>query len=49
MDQGRIREERIAYAEAGIQHVVAAPWRSELNDWRKAMETLADLVLVSQQ
>lgn len=45
MDQGRIREERIAYAEAGVQHVVAAPWRSELNDWRRAMETLADLVI----
>jgi alkanesulfonate monooxygenase SsuD/methylene tetrahydromethanopterin reductase-like flavin-dependent oxidoreductase (luciferase family) len=45
MDQGRIREERIAYAEAGIQHIVAAPWRTELQDWRNAMETLADLVI----
>jgi probable F420-dependent oxidoreductase len=49
MDQGRIREERIAYAEAGVQHVVAAPWRTELSEWRTAMETLADLVVTQRQ
>lgn len=44
MDQGRIRDERAAFEEAGIQHVVSAPWRKELADWREAMEILAGLV-----
>ena len=45
MEQGRIVEERAAYAEAGISHVVAAPWRTSVDDWLRAMETLAALVL----
>jgi probable F420-dependent oxidoreductase len=45
MDPGRIREERIAFAEAGIQHVVAAPWRKELDEWRESMRELAALVV----
>ena len=28
MDPDRIREEHVAFAEAGVQHVVSAPWRS---------------------
>ena len=45
MDHGRIRDERAAFAEAGIQHVVAAPWRSDVDDWLRSMDLLADLVL----
>ncbi len=44
MDPALIREEREAYAEAGVEHVVAAPWRSTLDDWLKSMETLLDIV-----
>lgn len=45
MDRGRITEECAAYSEAGVQHVVAAPWRRDLTEWRAAMEILAGLVL----
>jgi probable F420-dependent oxidoreductase len=45
MDPQRIRDERVAYAEAGIQHVVAAPWRKDLGEWRQAMRDLAALVI----
>ncbi len=44
MDPGLITEERAAFAEAGIQHVVAAPWRSDLDDWLRSMDLLAELV-----
>jgi hypothetical protein len=45
MDRNRILEERAAYSEAGVQHVVAAPWRRNLAEWREAMDVLAGLVL----
>jgi probable F420-dependent oxidoreductase len=45
MDPGRIRDECAAFTEAGIQHVVAAPWRRDLNDWLRSMDQLAELVL----
>ena len=44
MDPGLITEERAAFAEAGIQHVVAAPWRNDLDDWLRSMDLLAELV-----
>jgi probable F420-dependent oxidoreductase len=44
MDPGRIRAERVAYEAAGIQHVVAAPWRSDEADWLRSMELLAELL-----
>jgi probable F420-dependent oxidoreductase len=44
MDPARIREEKVAYAEAGIQHVVSAPWRRSLDEWREATQELAELV-----
>jgi probable F420-dependent oxidoreductase len=44
MDPGLIREERDAYAAAGVQHVVAAPWRSTADDWIRSMELLVELV-----
>ena len=45
MDRNRIVEERAAYSEAGVQHVVAAPWRRDLAEWREAVEVLAGLVI----
>ena len=47
MDPGRITEERTAFAQAGIQHVVAAPWQTDLDGWLRSMDLLADLVLRS--
>jgi probable F420-dependent oxidoreductase len=45
MDPGRIGEEYAAFAEAGIQHVVAAPWQRDLDSWLRSMDQLAGLVL----
>jgi hypothetical protein len=45
MEPERIQREHAAYAEAGIQHVVSAPWRSTLDEWLRAMERLAELTL----
>ena len=44
MDHRRIIEEREAYEAAGIDYVVAAPWRSDPESWLHSMETLADLM-----
>lgn len=44
MEPERIRAEYEAYAEAGVDYVVAAPWRSALDEWLGAMEELAALV-----
>lgn len=45
MDPGRIAEEHAAYAASGIQHVVSAPWRTDLDDWLRSMDQLAEIVL----
>ena len=44
MEHDRIRREYDEYAAAGVQHVVSAPWRSDLDDWLRSMDALADLV-----
>lgn len=44
MDQAVIRDELVAYAEAGVQYVVAAPWRTTAGDWITSMELLVELV-----
>ncbi len=44
MEPDQIRAEHEAYAEAGVDYVVAAPWRSTLDEWLGAMEDLATLV-----
>jgi hypothetical protein len=44
MEHDRIRRERDAYAAAGIQHVVSAPWRNDLDAWLRSMDLLAELV-----
>jgi probable F420-dependent oxidoreductase len=45
MDPGRIKDECAAFAEAGVQHVVAAPWQRDLDSWLGSMDQLAGLVL----
>jgi probable F420-dependent oxidoreductase len=45
MDPGLIRDERAEFAEGGVQHVVAAPWRNTLDDWLRSMDQLAALVI----
>jgi hypothetical protein len=45
MDPDLIRDELAAFTEAGIQHVVAAPWRRNVDDWLRSMDQLADVVL----
>ncbi len=44
MDPGVIAEEAAAYAEAGVQHVVSAPWRDSVEDWVRSMELLVEIV-----
>jgi probable F420-dependent oxidoreductase len=45
MDPKRIADEHTAFAELGVQHVVAAPWRGDPESWAESMEALASLVL----
>lgn len=44
MEPDRIRREHAEFAEAGIQHVVAAPWRTTGDEWLRSMDLLADIV-----
>lgn len=44
MDPGLIAEEAAAYAEAGVQHVVSAPWRESAEEWVRSMELLVEIV-----
>lgn len=44
MDADRIRREYDEFADAGIGHVVCAPWRNDLDEWLRSMDTLAGLV-----
>jgi hypothetical protein len=39
-----IREESAAFAAAGVQHVVAAPWQRDLSSWLRSMDLLAEIV-----
>lgn len=45
MDPDQILEERAGFAAAGVQHVVCAPWRSDLDRWLRSMEQLSQLVI----
>lgn len=45
MEPDEIRAEARAFAEAGVQHVVAAPWQTDLDAWLRSMELLAGLVV----
>ncbi len=44
MDPAKIRDECDAYAEAGVQHVVSAPWRTDASEWIRSMELLVEIV-----
>jgi hypothetical protein len=44
MDPSQIADECAAYSEAGVQHVVSAPWRTTGDDWIRSMEMLAEIV-----
>jgi probable F420-dependent oxidoreductase len=44
MDHQQIRDEVVAYREAGVTHVVAAPWRTDAESWVRSMELLVELV-----
>jgi probable F420-dependent oxidoreductase len=43
MDPDRIRREVDEFAATGIEHVVSAPWRTDLDDWLRSMEQLASI------
>ena len=45
MDPEQILEEKEGFAAAGVQHVVCAPWRTDLESWLRSMEQLAQLVI----
>jgi len=47
MEPDDIRRERDEFEAAGVQHVVAAPWRSDLDAWLRSMDLLAGLVGLS--
>jgi probable F420-dependent oxidoreductase len=44
MDPDVIRREHDEFAAAGVQHVVAAPWRTTADDWLRSMDLLAGIV-----
>jgi probable F420-dependent oxidoreductase len=45
MEPERIRDEYAAFETVGVQHVVSAPWRTDLDDWLRGMDLLAELVV----
>ena len=44
MDPSEIAAERDAFEAAGVQYVVAAPWRTDLDAWLESMTQLAHIV-----
>lgn len=44
MDPDTIRAEVEAYEAAGVSYVVAAPWRTDVDDWLRSMDLLAEIV-----
>lgn len=44
MDPDRIRAESEAYQAVGVMHVVAAPWRNDLDSWLRSMDQLAEII-----
>jgi probable F420-dependent oxidoreductase len=45
MSPDEIAGERDAFEAAGVQHVVSAPWRSDLGSWLRSLELLAEIVI----
>jgi len=44
MDPAEIAAERVAFERAGIQHVVAALWRTDPESWLDSMRRLAQIL-----
>jgi probable F420-dependent oxidoreductase len=44
MDPDVIRRERDEFEAAGVQHMIGAPWRTDLDAWLRSMDLLAALV-----
>ena len=44
MDPALIRDERDRYVDAGVEHVVSAPWRTDVDAWVRSIEMLVDIV-----
>lgn len=44
MDASEIAAEREAFEAAGVQHVVAAPWRTDVPSWLESMRQLAAIL-----
>jgi alkanesulfonate monooxygenase SsuD/methylene tetrahydromethanopterin reductase-like flavin-dependent oxidoreductase (luciferase family) len=44
MDPAQIRDERDAYADAGVDHVVSAPWQTDVDAWIRSMELLVEII-----
>ena len=43
MDHDIIRREYDEFSAAGVQHVISAPWRTDLEEWLRSMELLQAL------
>jgi probable F420-dependent oxidoreductase len=44
MDPEQIAREHHAFAEAGVQHMLAVPWRNETGAFLRSMELLAEII-----
>ena len=47
MEPDEIKRESAWFEAAGIQYVVSAPWRNNLDDWLRSMDLLAAITLVA--
>jgi probable F420-dependent oxidoreductase len=43
MDHDLIRREYDEFRAAGVQHVISAPWRTDLDEWLRSLELLSSL------
>lgn len=47
MDHDLIRRECDEFAAAGISHVISVPWRADIDEYQRSVETLAGLLNIS--
>jgi probable F420-dependent oxidoreductase len=47
MDHDLIRREHEGYTNAGISHVVSVPWRRSIDEYQQSVETLAEILELS--
>jgi hypothetical protein len=43
MDHDLIRREYDEFRAAGVQYVISAPWRTDIDEWLRSMDLLAAL------